>query len=80
MSETTREEREQCLNWLKTWPDDEFPATIAKRLCNQVDRLEAIESAARALIEYEISGAPDHPEWEALFDKLKAALAAKEDQ
>ena len=39
-------------------------------------RAEAIEAAARALIEYQDTGGPDFNDWDALFDALRAALSA----
>lgn len=43
----------------------------------EVARLLKIEFAAKELIDYQASGAPDFPEWEEKFDTLKAALAGE---
>jgi hypothetical protein len=39
-------------------------------------RSEAIEAAARQLIQYEEIGRPDFPNWDRYFDALRAALDA----
>ena len=43
----------------------------------ELESLREVRKAAEALMEYEASGGPDFPEWDRLYDALKAALALK---
>lgn len=47
-------------------------ATAAEAKC---ERLWEVETAARALIDYETTGAPDYTEWEERFETLRAFFA-----
>lgn len=53
---------------IKSWAD----ATIEE----QGRRLDRLAAVVRDLLDYEETGAPDHPDWDTKFDALRAALTA----
>lgn len=46
----------------------------------ELDRLRRVGAAARRLISYQVTGEPDHREWEAYFDALAQALGDSSQQ
>lgn len=44
------------------------------RIRTEIDRLLKIEQAAIALLDYEITGAPDWLDWDAKFEALRDAV------